>query len=85
MLLVPRIDGRYARVGTVAVVEESGELPNGVAAAILRGLHRATLGAGVAGTGTGLWVEAHEVVDPPPSLARRGARSRAARRALGAR
>ena len=42
LLLVPRIDGRYARVGTVAVVEESGELPNGLAAAIIRGLHRAT-------------------------------------------
>ena len=38
ILLVPRIDGRYARVGTVAVVEESGELPNGLAAAIIRGL-----------------------------------------------
>jgi ATP-dependent Lon protease len=61
LLLVPRIDGRYARVGTVAVVEESGELPNGLAAAIIRGLHRATLGTGVAGTGTALWVEAHEI------------------------
>src|SRR4051794_29630340 len=67
VLLVPRIDGRYARVGTVAHVEESGELPNGVAAAILRGQHRARLGAGVAGTGASLWVEAHEVVDEPAS------------------
>jgi ATP-dependent Lon protease len=65
VLLVPRIDGRFARVGTVAHVEESGELPNGVSAAILRGLHRARLGAGVAGTGDGLWVEAEDVVDPP--------------------
>jgi ATP-dependent Lon protease len=68
VLLVPRIDGRYARVGTVAAVEESGELPNGVHAAILRGVHRAQLGAGVAGTGSGLWVEAHEVEDPAPSI-----------------
>ncbi|HEY3724344.1 MAG TPA: endopeptidase La [Acidimicrobiia bacterium] len=67
LLLVPRIDGRYARVGTVAVVEESGELPNGLAAAIIRGLHRATLGTGVAGTGTALWVEAHDVFDAAPS------------------
>ena len=67
VLLVPRIDGRYARVGTVAHVEEAGELPNGVYAAILRGQHRASLGAGVAGTGSGLWVEAHEVVDPAPT------------------
>ncbi len=63
LLLVPRIDGRYARVGTVAVVEESGDLPNGLAAAIIRGLHRATLGAGVAGTGAALWVEAHDIAD----------------------
>ena len=67
VLLVPRIDGQYARVGTVAVVEESGELPNGVVAAILRGLHRAHLGAGVTGTdtGSGLRVTTHEIVDPP--------------------
>ncbi len=67
VLLVPRIDDRYARVGTVAKVEESGELPNGVHAAILRGLHRASLGAGVAGTGSSLWVEANEIIDGPPS------------------
>src|SRR3954451_7095914 len=67
ILLVPRIDGRYARVGTVAVVEESGELPNGLAAAIIRGVHRATLGAGVPGTGEALWVEAHDVVEGPVS------------------
>ena len=67
LLLVPRIDGVYAKVGTVAKVEEAGELPNGVFAAILRGLHRAQLGAGVAGTGAGLWVEAIELVDSPAS------------------
>jgi ATP-dependent Lon protease len=67
VLLVPRIDGRYARVGTVARVEDSGELPNGTSAVILRGLHRAVLGVGVAGTGPGLWVEADPVEDPPPT------------------
>ncbi len=29
IVLVPRIDGRFARVGTVATIESSGELPNG--------------------------------------------------------
>ncbi len=67
VLLVPRIDGEYAKVGTVAQVEESGELPNGVFAAILRGMHRARLGAGVVGTGPSLAVVAHEVVDDGPS------------------
>ncbi len=69
VLLVPRIDGVYARVGTVAKVEESGELPNGVFAAILRGLHRAQLGAGVAGTGASLWVETVELTDAPATAA----------------
>lgn len=74
VLLVPRIDGTFARVGTVAKVEESGELGNGAEAAILRGRHRARLGAGVSGTGISgaddvLWIEADEVPDPEPSAA----------------
>jgi len=67
LLLVPRNDGHFARVGTVAAVEDSGELPNGVTAAILRGLHRAVLGATAAGTDPGLWVEAEPVEDGAPS------------------
>jgi ATP-dependent Lon protease len=71
VLLVPRVEGRYARVGTVARVEDSGALPNGTGAVILRGLHRAVLGAGVAGTGPGLWVRAETVDEPPASDAAR--------------
>jgi ATP-dependent Lon protease len=58
LLLVPRVDGRYARVGTIARVESAGELPNGVRALVLRGVQRAVVGVGVAGTSSGLWVEA---------------------------
>ena len=36
LLLVPRIDGRYAKVGTVARVDEVGQLPNGQQAVLLR-------------------------------------------------
>ena len=61
LLLVPRIDGRFATVGTVAHVDQAGELPNGVRALVIRGLHRAHLGGGVAGTGTALWVQAEEI------------------------
>jgi ATP-dependent Lon protease len=61
LLLVPRIDGRFATVGTVARVDQAGELPNGVPALILRGLHRAHLGSGAGGTGTTLWVQADPV------------------------
>ena len=63
LLLVPRIEGRYARVGTVARVDSAGQLPNGVDALILRGLHRAVLGAGAPGTGPALWVQAEKVED----------------------
>jgi ATP-dependent Lon protease len=61
LLLVPRVDGRFATVGTVAAVEQAGELPSGVPALILRGLHRAHLGSGVAGTGSALWVQAEPI------------------------
>jgi ATP-dependent Lon protease len=63
LLLVPRLDGRYARVGTIAHVESAGELPNGVRALVLRGVQRAVVGVGVAGTSAGLWVEADTVDD----------------------
>ncbi len=63
LLLVPRVDGRYARVGTIARVESAGELPNGVRALVLRGVQRAVVGVGVAGTSAGLWVEAEPVDD----------------------
>jgi ATP-dependent Lon protease len=61
LLLVPRVDGRYARVGTVASIEEAGALRNGMRALVVRGLHRATIGAGVPGTGRALWVQAQPV------------------------
>ncbi|MEA2497862.1 MAG: ATP-dependent Lon protease [Actinomycetota bacterium] len=64
VLLVPRTDGRYGRIGTVAKLEDSGELPNGDVAAVVRGLHRGVIETGVAGTGGALWVRAEPVPDP---------------------
>jgi ATP-dependent Lon protease len=58
VLLVPRIDGRFATVGTVAHIDQAGELPDGQPAMILRGLYRAHLGSATAGTGSVLWVQA---------------------------
>jgi ATP-dependent Lon protease len=46
----------YARVGTVARVENVADMPGGYRAAMVRGLHRAVIGAGVASTGNALWV-----------------------------
>jgi ATP-dependent Lon protease len=62
LLLVPRVDSRYARVGTVGKVEDVGSLPSGMEAVVIRGLHRATIGAGVPGTGDATWVQ----VEPSP-------------------
>src|SRR4051794_36582382 len=81
LLLVPYADGRYAKVGTVARVDTAGELPNGTTALILRGLHRATLGAavpaptpiggdhggGASAASAALFVEAHPVPDAEPT------------------
>ena len=57
LILVPRReDGRYARVGTVATIENEGKLQSGLQALVIRGLHRATIGTGVAGTGDATYV-----------------------------
>jgi ATP-dependent Lon protease len=58
VLVVPRVGNAYAPVGTVARIEESGDLPNGKRAIIVRGLYRAQIGVGVPGSGTALWVQA---------------------------
>jgi ATP-dependent Lon protease len=67
LLLVPRLDGRYASIGTVAVLEELGQLPSGVEALVVRGLHRAAVGTGVPGTGDATWVQVDPRPDPEPA------------------
>jgi ATP-dependent Lon protease len=64
VLLVPRSNGRYGRIGTIAKLEDSGELPNGDPAAVVRGLYRGVIETGVAGTGGALWVRAEAAPDP---------------------
>ena len=61
LLLVPRVDGRYARVGTVAKIEDLGQTRTGVEALVIRGLSRAVVGLGVPGTGEAVWVQADPV------------------------
>ncbi|MFI5840328.1 endopeptidase La [Catenuloplanes sp. NPDC051500] len=65
LLAVPRIDGVYGPVGTVAVIEQVGRLPSGEPVAVIRGLHRARIGSGVAGPGAALWVESTEIEESP--------------------
>ena len=67
ILVVPRLDGRYSAVGTVAVLEQVGRLPSGEKAAVVRGETRARIGSGVTGPGAALWVEAETIADPAPT------------------
>ncbi|MBA3691065.1 MAG: endopeptidase La [Actinobacteria bacterium] len=70
LLLVPRLDGRYATIGTVAKVEDVGRLRGGQDALVIRGLHRAVVGVGVPGTGEATWVQVEPVVDDAGSTSR---------------
>ncbi len=64
VLLVPRPDGRYAAIGTLATIEQMGRLPGGQPAAVLRATARASIGTGTTGPGAALWVEATELAEP---------------------
>jgi ATP-dependent Lon protease len=66
VLLVPRVEGTYARIGTVARLEDSRKLPNGIEVAVLQGLYRATVGSAAAGTGPALRVLAQPADDLNP-------------------
>jgi ATP-dependent Lon protease len=64
LVLVPKVGERYARVGTVAAIEDAGELPGGQMAVVVRGMHRAGISVGVAGTGTATWVQVQRIEEP---------------------
>ena len=64
VVLVPRVDGRFARIGVVAVLEgEPAMLPGGHRGVTLRALHRAELGRAEAAGGA-LRIEVVERPDP---------------------
>jgi ATP-dependent Lon protease len=65
LVLVPHIEGRYASIGVISEILETGDLPGGPPAAVVRGQQRATIGTGVPGTGRALWIQ----VDPIPETA----------------
>jgi ATP-dependent Lon protease len=68
VLLVPRREGTYAKVGTVVEVVETTRLPGGAPVVTLTGLHRALVRAAETGSGGNLYVEVEERPDeiPPP-------------------
>ena len=63
VLLVPRVDGGYAGSGPSPGSRTTASCRTGSRALVLRGLARATVGAGVATDEPGLWVEAELVTD----------------------
>jgi ATP-dependent Lon protease len=69
IVLVPRVDGAYARVGTIAAIESAGDLPNGTRALVIRGVGRARVGSGETGGHGALHVNV-EVLDEPAPTAR---------------
>ncbi|MEV4255113.1 LON peptidase substrate-binding domain-containing protein, partial [Spirillospora sp. NPDC049652] len=67
VLLVPRLNGQYAAVGTLGVIEQEGRLPGGEPGAVVRGVSRVRIGTGTTGPGVALWVEGQEVEIPAPT------------------
>src|SRR3979411_164649 len=65
VLLVPRIDGQFGKIGTVARLGDSAELPTGAEAFMIRGEYRARLGSGQADIGGGPWGPAPPPLPPP--------------------
>ncbi len=78
VLLVPRIDGTYAGIGTLGRIEQVGRLSDGDPGALIRGLGRVRIGSGTTGPGAALWVEGttvdEQVPDPSPSSQLRSSR-----------
>jgi ATP-dependent Lon protease len=72
VLLVPRHEGEYAKVGTVAEVAERVRLPGGGSAVTLVGLHRGTAGSAHSDAQGRLRVEVeeHPDVEPPGAKTR---------------
>ncbi|CAK7281030.1 endopeptidase La [Streptomyces misionensis] len=66
VLLVPRIDGTYARTGVLGTVEQVGRLADGDPGALVRGRSRVRIGAGTTGPGAALWVEGAQVAETVP-------------------
>ncbi len=61
LLLVPRVDGEFATIGTIAEIQEVTDGDR--AAALIAGVARARIGAGVPGANDVLWVDADPIPD----------------------
>jgi ATP-dependent Lon protease len=62
VLLIPKLGGRYASVGTVAKIEETGQTPDGTPAAVVAGRFRAIFNDVTPDVGGALYAQ----IDPRP-------------------
>ncbi|TSB18047.1 endopeptidase La [Streptomyces benahoarensis] len=69
VLLVPRVDGTYAAIGTLGRIEQVGRLSDGDPGALIRGLRRVRIGSGTTGPGAALWVAGSTVEETVPGTA----------------
>jgi ATP-dependent Lon protease len=67
LVLVPKVNDRFAKVGVLAHVEDEGTLPDGTAAIVIRAEQRVALGLGTIGTGTATWVQVDSIEEPAPT------------------
>ncbi len=67
IVLVPRVDGRFTSVGTIAAIESAGDLPNGTRALVIRGIGRGRIGHGELGAHGALHVQVEEIEEAPPT------------------
>ena len=63
VLVVPRVERGYARVGTVAKIEQLGRSRNGSATLDIRVLYRGIVAHAVPGTGDATWVQVRRAVE----------------------
>ncbi|MEM7337376.1 MAG: endopeptidase La [Actinomycetota bacterium] len=66
LLLVPRIDGRFASTGVIASIVDRDTRNRQLPTVTVRAEGRARVGTGVVGSTPVLWVQAEPVVDPEP-------------------
>jgi ATP-dependent Lon protease len=67
VLLLPEVEGRTPTVGVIARVPQSGELPNGVAAAIVQAEQRAKVLEDAPTERAGRWVAVEPLTDARPT------------------
>lgn len=63
LIVAPRLADRYPSYGVEARVVQLGRTASGTPAAVVRAEQRVKIGSGVAGDGSGLWVEATPVAE----------------------